>query len=313
MKNTNRNLLVLLATACAAASGGDFSSFDDSSDDVKNYVVKTLATAVATADIVVTHSRSDELFRDDGDMEDFVQLVLHVDAMRFSTILKGRQSMPPYSVGYLYPPDRYVPGKIPMPPLTRVPLDKNDARLLPPYFPSLSRGDNLTRLMFLTRQTTPLKDRLLQRDNGARRQMIYNDAKEMTEAEFVAKYELESVFSNQVYSVVEGCAFHVDYPVPSLPTTKLMEMNAGMLSGDSAQNAYLQKNSGLITLSPLEVSEIVYIAYMCDGEGDAGSRYAEACKRNPEILIPMEKADFKTSAGQKLFAAAIENQSNASL
>jgi hypothetical protein len=311
MKKAHWNLVFILTTACVVTSRGEFSSFDTSSEDVKNYVVKTLAAAVKTSDIAVTHSRSDELFRDDGDMEDFVRLVLHVDAMRFSTILKGRQSIPPYSVGYIYPPDRYVPGKVPMPPLTRVPLDKNDARLLPPYFPSLSRVDNLTRLMFLTRKTTPLKDRLLQRDNGARRQMIYNDAKEMTEAEFVAKYELESVFSNQVYSVVEGCVFHVDCPVPSLPTTKLMEMNAGMLSGDGARNAYLQKNSGLISLSPLEVSEIVYIAYMHDGGDDAGGRCAEACKRNPEILIPIETQEFTTSIGKQLFSAVSEKTSNA--
>jgi hypothetical protein len=56
----------------------------------------------------------------------------------------------------------------------------------------------------------------------------------------------------------------------------------------------LQKNSGLLSLSPLEISEIVFIACMRDGEDGAGGRYAEACKRTPEILIPIETQEFKT-------------------
>lgn len=279
----------------------EFERFETASGDAQEYIIETLALAIPTADIAIIHSRYDEIFRDDGDMDDIFKLVFNLWASRFASVLKGRENVPPYSIGYVYLPERYVPGLLPLPPITRVPMEKEDKRLRPLYFPSLDMSDDLIRLVFLAKQTVPEKRRLLQRNNGERRQMIYDDAKSMTEIDFMDKYGLADIFSNKVYNIIEGCAFHVDYPAPLLPVTDMMKINSGMLESSKAKLSYFQKNSRLIHLAPDEVSEIVYIAYLLDGEAGA-DRYAEVCKQNPNILSPMTNVKFKTLIGQKLFA-----------
>ena len=173
---------------------------------------------------------------------------------------------------------------------------------MPPYFPTLHTTDNLTRLVLLTRQTTPLGSRLFFRrtDKGARQKMVYDDAKNMEAAAFMGKYDLTAVFSNKVYSVVEGSIFHVDLPVPELPETELMRLNAAMGAAGEARVSFFQQNSRLIHLSPEEVSEVVYIACLLDG---GAGQYTEARKRAPELLLPVEKPEFKTAIGKRVHAA----------
>ena len=73
-----------------------------------------------------------------------------------------------------------------------------------------------------------------------------------------------------------------------------------MLAADKARLPFHQQRSGLIHLSPEEVSEIVYIACLLDvGAG----QYAEASKRAPELLLPVEKPEFKTAIGRRVHAA----------
>ena len=73
-----------------------------------------------------------------------------------------------------------------------------------------------------------------------------------------------------------------------------------MLAADKARVSFFQQNSGLIHLSPEEVSEIVYIACLLDvGAG----QYAEARKRAPELLLPVEKPEFRTAIGRRVHAA----------
>ena len=130
--------------------------------------------------------------------------------------------------------------------------------------------------------------------------MIYDDATNMEATVFMGKYDLAAVFSNQVYSVVEGCIFHVDLPVPELPETELMRANAAMVAAGKTRLSFFQKDSGLIHLSPEEVSEVVYIACLLDG---GAGQYAEARKRAPELLLPVEKPEFKTAIGKRVHAA----------
>ena len=299
MKKAFLSILSTLSL-CACGASAEFLSFASVSEERQAYVVESLASTLTTADVVVLHSRSDEVFRDDGEMDETVSLVLNVWPIRFPVVLKGRESILPYSVGYIYKPDWYVPGLREIRTERKPSARKGGRGFLPPYFPTLDTTDDLMRLVFLARQTVPIKARLLQRDSGARRQMIYDDANAMEETAFTEKYNLTAVFSNQVYSVVEGCIFHVDLPVPKLPRTALMEANAAMLAADQARLSYFQRNSNLIHLSPEEVSEIVYIAYLLDGGAE---RYAEASRRAPELLLPIEKPEFRTAIGRQVFAA----------
>lgn len=298
-------LSILSAMAfCAYGANPGFLSFDSLPEDKQEYVVKSLASALPTADVAVLHSRIDEIYRNDGEMDGMVNAALGLWSIRFPVILKGRNSLPPYSVGYIYKPDLYVPGLLPHVHESRP--SGRDLRaegywVRPPYFPTINPKDDLTRLVLLTRQTAPLKDRIIPRNNwGARFKMIYEDATNMEATAFMEKYDLTAVFSNQVYSVVEGCIFHVDLPVPELPEPILIKENAAMLAADKARLPFHQQRSGLIHLSPEEVSEIVYIACLLDvGAG----QYAEASKRAPELLLPVEKPEFKTAIGKRVHAA----------
>ena len=289
---------------CAYGANPGFLSFDSLPEDKQEYVVKSLASALPTADVAVLHSRFDEASRNDGEMDNTVKHVLNLWSIRFSVILKGRNSLPPYSVGYIYKPDWYEPGLFRFRE-ERIPSEQ-DLRtagywVRPPYFPTVDARDDLTRLVFLTRQTTPYKDRLrLRKNSNARTKMIYDDAKNMDQTEFMEKYDLTAVFSNQVYRVVEGCIFHVDLPVPELPETELKKAHPEVVAADKARLPFHQQRSGLIHLSPEEVSEIVYIACLLDvGAG----QYAEARKRAPELLLPVEKPEFKTAIGKRVHAA----------
>jgi len=289
---------------CAYGANPGFLSFDSLPEDKQEYVVKSVASALPTADVAVLHSRIDEIYRNDGEMDGMVNAALGLWSIRFPVILKGRNSLPPYSVGYIYKPDLYVPGLLPHVHESRP--SGRDLRaegywVRPPYFPTINPKDDLTRLILLTRQTAPLKDRIIPRNNwGARFKMIYEDATNMEATAFMGKYDLTAVFSNQVYSVVEGCIFHVTLPVPELPEPTLIKENAAMLAADKARVSFFQQNSGLIHLSPEEVSEIVYIACLLDvGAG----QYAEARKRAPELLLPVEKPEFRTAIGRRVHAA----------
>ena len=289
---------------CAYGANPGFLSFDSLPEDKQEYVVKSLASALPTADVAVLHSRFDEASRNDGEMDNTVKHVLNLWSIRFSVILKGRNSLPPYSVGYIYKPDLYVPGLLPHVYESRP--SGRDLRaegywVRPPYFPTINPKDDLTRLILLTRQTAPLKDRIIPRNNwGARFKMIYEDATNMEATAFMGKYDLTAVFSNKVYSVVEGCIFHVDLPVPELPETELKKAHPEVVAADKARLPFHQQRSGLIHLSPEEVSEIVYIACLLDvGAG----QYAEASKRAPELLLPVEKPEFKTAIGKRVHAA----------
>ena len=289
---------------CAFGADPEFLSFDSLPEDKQEYVVKSLASALPTADVAVLHSRIDEIYRNDGEMDGMVNAALGLWSIRFPVILKGRNSLPPYSVGYIYKPDLYVPGLLPHVHESRP--SGRDLRtagywVRPPYFPTINPKDDLTRLVLLTRQTAPLKDRIIPRNNwGARFKMIYDDAKNMDETEFMEKYDLTAVFSNQVYRVVEGCIFHVDLSVHELPETELEKTHPEVVAADRARLPFHQQRSGLIHLSSEEVSEIVYIACLLDG---GAGQYAEASKRAPELLLPVEKPEFKTAIGKRVHAA----------
>ena len=124
----------------------------------------------------------------------------------------------------------------------------------------------------------------------------------LSEPDFMRKYHLESVFSNRVYRVMDECVFHVDYPVPDLPETESMKLNrhiTDVWKKRSEEAVYTTENTGLIHLSPEEISEIVYIAYRMDKNSGGHKAYMEACAREPKVLLPMDekKPVFKTAIG----------------
>ena len=89
--------------------------------------------------------------------------------------------------------------------------------------------------------------------------IIGKDYKNQTSEELMVKLGVEKVFSNRVFRLNEGCAFHVDYPVSG----KAVE---GVSEGPSV----------LMHLSAEEVSELVYLAYFVD-DGDTKGMRRPSC------------------------------------
>ncbi len=152
----------------------------------------------------------------------------------------------------------------------------------PPYDPYQAYKDACVQLMLLTPEHKldrkrirlngfPMKERTIQT-------IIGKDYKDQTSEELMAKLGVGKVFSNRVFRLNEGCAFHVDYPVT-----------------DNATEALPEGSSALMHLSAEEVSELVDLAYLVDGDA---SGYAAAVARCPEILKPV--TEIKTTFGKRL-------------
>ncbi len=158
----------------------------------------------------------------------------------------------------------------------------------PPYDPYQTYKDVHVRLMLLTPEYRLDKRRIELNGYSVKERTIQTiigkDYKDQTSEELMAKLGVEKVFSNRVFRLNEGCAFHVDDPVAKEGTEALPE-----------------GSSVLMHLSADEVSELVYLAYLVD-ENAAG--YVAATARCPRILKPVSK--IKTAFGMRLRHALSE-------
>ncbi len=271
--------------------------------DRNKHIIDVLLKHIADSDIAIIHSRRDEFWRDEGEISDSLLHVLHFSVVRYITSLKGMERFSPNSVLYLYDSKFKVRSQLSASVVSSpAPLAKGSPNRAPDYCPSLRSGD-LSRIVFIQKQQSYLKEYF--RDfffEWERDSPEYDDAMALSEAEFMRKYHLESVFSNRVYRVMDECVFHVDYPVPDLPETESMKLNrhiTDVWKKRSEEAVYTTANTGLIHLSPEEISEIVYIAYRMDKNSGGHKAYMEACAREPKVLLPMDekKPVFKTAIG----------------
>ena len=290
--------------ACIVLLSGIFTfpvsamTFEASPRKVQAYVVKQLSHVLPHYEIALAYGRNDELFRDNDSVLSRGQAhYLDLEDLRLLRMLRGTTSISYNELFYLYCPFS--------------PFDKSRRTLLenrvvrsPPYCPFI-RSDDAVRFIFIKRQTEPLPERLWgNNERWPELKAFEKDAKDfagmkISAEAFMSKYGIAEIFSNQVYTIAEGCVFRVDYPVPEMETTFIMRLNGHPVSKSTI--AEIQKLSGLITLSAREVSEIVFIAYLQDGE-DGIARYAEIAKADP-LLVPMTKPEFQTELGKRLYAA----------
>lgn len=286
-----RSIFILLnffMFCCNTAIGVTYGALDART---QNFVSTSAAHALQHADIAIVHSRSDEWLREDTTLSSSVRIVLGLQRHRLVTMLKGASNIPSYGTCYLYAPGSHAPGQ---------PHVLKELEFPPPYEPTVGLGDDLTRLVFLRRQTTPLKNRIL-RGNKNRwgREEISADAINLNEHAFVEKYNLDEVFSNRVYQVIEGCVFRVNCPVPELPDTKMMDLNRENLERSKSKIPELQKMSSLLELTRQEMSELVFLAYWIEKTTGA-PQYAAAQRRNANILLPMNEAGLETDLGKRV-------------
>jgi hypothetical protein len=163
------------------------------------------------------------------------------------------------------------------------------------------------RLVILEKQHEPLKERMGNR-HTAEFTPFFEDGMKMETAVFLDKYSLQSVFSNRVCRLVGSCAFVVEYPEPVIeprPDVRYdVEYFNQCVRAERAKNPDWRFKDKFI-LSNREASEIVFIAYLLDGK-DGATKYAEAAKGDP-LLLPIDKPDFQTELGRRLYAAATGN------
>lgn len=233
-------------------------------------------------------------------------------------ILKGNLSVGRNEVCYLYDVRRmYCPPVVMFPEGNGGPFDlepeefayynENDRKmkkgkgklerwkLRPPYDPySYNRCiPDAVSLMFLTPEHQLLMDRMGSRDYnlGCHMNPFYwtrkatfhkiADAKKMRREELMKTLGVEAAFSNRVFSLNEGCTFHVDYYPPRLEW--------------KPEELVHHKPQPKMLLSSEEVSEVVRLAYAVDGDA-AG--YDAACARCPQLLKPV--TEFRTGIGRML-------------
>ncbi len=296
-KIINICLLIILSLASASAK-----TFDESDSRTKDYITINLAKAIRDYDIAIVHGRRDETYRRlDSPLNIYYEMPLELRRLRLIAMLKGLVEVEYNDVVYIYVPDKNAIGK---PFVWReVGPSVSIEEVLPsPYIPSISH-DDLMRLVFMKRQATPLKDRVLEGYRSQERmKQFVEDALAMDGKELMDKYNLNDIFPNRVYLLAEACIFQVDYPAPEMPETKSMQMNRKNWELTKAHTPEVQKYSHLIHLSKREVSEIVFIAYIFD-ENDGINKYAKVCKTNTQILLPITEPVFETEIGRMLYEA----------
>ena len=288
-------LFFLLGIALSHAAS--FTTFDELPKHKKQSIIDALSTEIRDSDILVFHLRKDEIFRENGVIDEDIAITLGFHTMRVCCFLKGAPTIEHYGVGFLYEGDRFRSRKLIL--CGDGSLSRKSPYFRPAYHPFLY-FDNLTRLAFVKRQLIPLKDCLI----GGRSfyPELCKEVETLSGEAFIQKYGLEAVFSNRVFRATDSCLFHVDYPVPDLPETESMKLNrhiTDVWKKRSEEAVYTTANTGLIHLSPEEISEIVYIAYRMDKKSGGHKAYMEACAREPKVLLPMDekKPVFKTAIG----------------
>ena len=258
-------------------------SFDTAQERCQDYVTSQIVKAIKMDDrIVLMRSQQYSEWIDLSDVKttemsfaDASLLGLSLGIVRPVEFLKGSISARIRGCALFYPPD-YNP---------------NRRRTAPPihYHPAIHHDPEICRLAFVRPQREPLKDRVRDpRPNTSndldRDTQFVSDARTLPSAEFLAKYNLAQVFATSVYNITQGCLFFVDHPEFQPVDEKA------------------KKNSSNMFLSPQEVSEIVYLAYLHEDVQGGAAKYAEAVRQS-RILQPMPKAEFKTLIGQRLHAA----------
>ncbi|MDO5318677.1 MAG: hypothetical protein Q4G65_08635 [bacterium] len=291
--------------------------FDTASAEVREYIVHSITGCVRTASIALVRNHG---FPDSPTYIKHLSVVnfrleLGLEARRCVEVLKGSPTVGGDRSCYFYKTSRLCRDPMYRP---RVYSDKDITlydfepdeflyydygtkkgrgrherwRLVPPYdidYGWFCRAET-ARLAFLTPERCPLVDRV-DGDHHIRISLLHTasggtikteDAKRMKPEELLRELGVESVFSNRVFSLNEGCVFHVDYELPRLKQ-------------ESKNRVPDEVPPEVMRLSSEEVSEVVRLAYAVDGDA-AG--YDAACARCPQLLKPV--TEFRTGIGRML-------------
>jgi len=286
-----RITLFVFCSACVYAE-----TFDEASSSYKSYVVQQLAEILANSSksnsIVVVHDRIDEPYRNHGELKVDLMLALDLRRVRFVETLKGVNTYSGNEVLYFYP-IRYQLAH----------TDQTREQITACYEPQFI-PDDFIKVLFVCQSTIPIVTRL-NNDLGHSRinmriKTFIADAQALGKQDFLNKYGLTTICSNKVFEIQKPAIFSVACEkLQPLPDTESMRSSREQIENLRRTIPASQHLSNLLHLTRREVSEIVYIAYLFDGE-DGSVKYVEAAMKS-KILEPMAEVKFTTQIGQKLY------------
>lgn len=298
--------------------------FDDASSEIQEFVVAEITNCLKGAQIALMHEPSYQA--DERHLPLISRALCRELGLREKycvEVLKGDVSVGGYKRCYLYETARCAGT---LPPLFEVfglnatpsiccYFDKGTRsnpragkrvwvtgrmiwKYLPPYDPYQSYMDEFVHLMLLTPEPrldmARLKPDKWHSSEKTLTGILGLGYTNMVARQALKKLKVEAAFSNRVFRMNEGCDFQVDYRLPETlgltwhglePKERHMKRLKSIQAG----------NSVLMHLSVDEVSELVYFAYLVDGDA-AG--YAAAVARCPKTLKPI--AEIKTTFGKRL-------------
>lgn len=285
----SRKTLLISGLLLGSPIIGETESFDGVNIRTQAYVVDQLKGGIGCAEsIAVVQARTDEIFRMEQPIPNGQLASLGLRPLRMVKAFKGDVGVPEKGLFYIYwvGHEDVLPGK-PSPQF---------------YRPSLLPDDSMY-LVLISRQREPIRERIANRYTPEFLTFV-QDGQEMEVAEFKAKYNLDSLFSNRVYRLAGRCAFVVDYPEPVIEAQpdrrEAVDYENSRIRAERKANPSTLSRSHF-RLSNREVSEIVYISYLLGGK-DGTARYADVAKDSP-LLEPVETGKFKTNLGRRLAEA----------
>lgn len=288
-------------------------SFDNASPEAQEFVVDCLAKAIGKSDILLVRQRMDDVA---GEVPWRVASELNLSEWRLVARVKGQQTATCGDRLYLYDSKQRYENR------TAFCIDKrNDTcrfycaktkrmvsvrgkevwRFVPPYDPFVPNRAEFVELMFLTpeKEVDLSQIDLVERYRGKASvsSVVDGCVTNWSPLALMKALNVETVFSNCVFRMNDGCAFQVDYQCPDFGKRMSLFSDAE-LEKQAAKN---QENcNSLIHLSSEEVSEIVYLACLFDS-GDGAFEYDQACSRVSKLLQPV--AGLHTNIGKRVYMA----------
>lgn len=317
-------LLGSLSLCCSNGNAAPF-RFDSAPRDVQDFVVLQLANCITNSHLVLVYSPCEqELANCPAIMPYHVRYELGLAETYCVEVLKGDISNGGFKRCYLYETPRRA---FALPPLFEIDTVMADGpqfayydqgtpkkpyagkkvyvsgrmlwRYFPPYDPYRSYRDEFVKLMLLTPEptldVTRIKLNKWHCGSSTIADVIGKDYTRRSPAEIMRKLAVETAFSNRVFRMNEACAFQVDFRIPDNIAFKWHGLEAKELHMERLKGIQAG-NSVLMHLSSEEVSEIVYLAYLADGNDLSG--YETAISRCPEVLKPV--SEVRTAVGKRV-------------